>query len=294
MPVDAPLLEVRNLTVRYPAPSGGRRAGFGDSDRTAVDGVSLTIAAGRTLGLVGESGCGKTSLARGILRLTPVAAGQVLLDGVDVWTARGAALKELRRRMQMVFQDPQSSLNPRHTVESIVREGLDVLGIGPAQGRRERVLEMLERVGLSADHLVRYPGELSGGQRQRVAIARALVLRPSLLVLDEPVSALDVSVQSQVVNLLISLQQEFKLTYLFIGHHLGLVRYISDEIAVMLSGRIVESGPSDAVIDTARHPYTQTLVAAVLEPDPGCVISTAFEGAQERPKTVLNGRDFRA
>ena len=230
----------------------------------AVDGVSFTLDRGQTLGLVGESGCGKTTLARTILRLIPATSGQVHFEGRDVLALRGAALRALRRDMQIVFQDPLGSLNPRLRVESIVGEALTVHRlVSSAAERRERVAELLRRVGLSPDALWRYPHEFSGGQRQRIGIARALALRPKLIICDEPVSALDVSIQSQILNLLNELQTEFGLSYLLIAHNLAVVRHASDRVAVMYKGRIVELAPTDELFDNPQHPYTRTLLAAV-------------------------------
>ncbi|MCK6483545.1 MAG: ABC transporter ATP-binding protein [Phycisphaerae bacterium] len=254
-----PLLAVHDLTVRYGP--WDRRDGS-----PAVGPLSFTLLSGRTLGLVGESGCGKTTLARAILRLVPVQSGAVLLDGRDVLSADRKTLRSMRRMVQMVFQDPYTSLNPRHTIERIVREGLDVHEIGAAAERGDRVAELLRQVGLPADCLGRFPQELSGGQRQRVAIARALAVGPRLLVLDEPVSALDVSVQALILNLLAELQSAMGIAYLFVGHHLGVVRQVSHEIAVMREGRIVEWGPADHVLTDPQDEYTRSLLSSVLEP----------------------------
>lgn len=252
-----PLLEVRGLTVRFSA--RGRVV-------TAVNDVSLRIEAGRTLGLVGESGCGKTTLARAILRLIPVEAGGVWLDGENVLAVGGRQLLSLRRRMQVIFQDPFTSLNPRHRIGRIVGEGLELHGIGRSGEWAGMVVSMLERVGLSADHAGRYPHELSGGQRQRVAIARALILRPGMVICDEPVSALDVSVQAQILGLLRELQAEFGLSYLFVGHNLGTVREVAHEIAVMQNGRIVERGEAESLLAAPGHSYTRQLLESVVEP----------------------------
>ncbi len=262
-----PLVELEDLRVWFPIKQGvllDRHVG----DVKAVDGVSLTIDRGETLGLVGESGCGKSTVGRAMLRLYEPTGGRVLFEGVDVTHLSDSELRPLRRRMQMVFQDPFSSLNPRHSVGRTIGEPLRVHGIARGAEADARVREILDVVGLPPDAANRYPHEFSGGQRQRVGLARALALNPSLLVCDEPVSALDVSIQAQIVNLLESLQQEFGLTYLFIAHDLAVVRHISTRIAVMYLGKIVEIAPADDLYDNPLHPYTLTLLSAIPIPDP--------------------------
>jgi oligopeptide/dipeptide ABC transporter ATP-binding protein len=274
----ASLLEVRDLQVRFPVRRG--LLGGVTGHVRAVDGVSFDLEPGETLGLVGESGCGKTTLGRAILKLVEPTSGSVKFDGVDVLRARGAVLKSLRRAMQIVFQDPWSSLNPRMTVEAIVGEGLEIHGLARGAAKRARVAELLEQVGLPADAALRHPHEFSGGQRQRIGIARALAVGPRFIVCDEAVSALDVSVQAQVVNLLLDLRERHRLSYLFISHDLAVVRAVSHRVAVMHLGEIVEIGPADEVLARPRHPYTQALLAAV--PDP------ARDGGRP-PRLVLRG-----
>ncbi len=265
---EQPLLRVEEVRTHFRV-AGGAYSGRSAVVR-AVDGVSLRLARGRVLGIVGESGCGKSTLARTIVRLVPATSGRVWLDGQDVLGASGRDLRRLRRRMQMVFQDPAGSLNPRLDVETIVGEALAVHGlVRGRRERRERVVRVLERVGLSAGDLPRYPHEFSGGQKQRIGIARALVLDPELVICDEPVSALDVSIQSQILNLLAELQAERSLTLLIISHNLAVVQVVCDEVAVMYLGRVVETGPAAELFARPRHPYTQALLAAVPEPEPG-------------------------
>lgn len=260
------LLEVRKLEKFYPL-----RGGFLSRPRgwiKAVEDVSFALRKGETLGLVGESGCGKSTLARLIMRLEDPTSGSLFFEGHDVTSISRKELFALRREVQMVFQDPYSSLNPRLTVGDIVREPLDIHQVGKKNERAERTAELLRSVGLEADMAERYPHEFSGGQRQRVGIARALALDPKLIVADEPVSALDVSVQAQVINLMVRLQREFSLTYIFISHDLSVVEYISDNIAIMYLGRIVEIGPKTAIFERPAHPYTRGLIKSTPVHDP--------------------------
>ncbi len=263
---DAPLLEVEDLRKHYPVRGGVWSRTIGTV--RAVDGVSLSIRRGETLGLVGESGCGKSTLGRTVMRLEDPTSGRVVFDGRDVANATKRDLFTLRREIQMIFQDPYSSLNPRMPVGEIVREPLVVHGLGTKAEQIERVRALLATVGLGDDAIGRYPHEFSGGQRQRVGVARALALNPSLVIADEPVSALDVSVRSQVLNLMVRLQRERGLTYLFISHDLSVVEHISDSVAIMYLGRIVEKGPVRRIFDTPAHPYTRALIRAIPIPDP--------------------------
>ncbi|HSM06921.1 MAG TPA: oligopeptide/dipeptide ABC transporter ATP-binding protein [Longimicrobiales bacterium] len=256
-----PLLEVRDLVKSFPVRAGFLRRRVGEIQ--AVAGVSFDVFPGETLGLVGESGSGKSTTGRSLLLLERPTAGRVRFRGRELDDLEGRELRGVRAEMQMIFQDPYASLNPRHTVGRIVREPLDVHAIGTAPERKTRVLELLERVGLEPDHARRFPHEFSGGQRQRIGIARALATAPRLIVADEPISALDVSIQAQIVNLLRDLQEELGIAYLFIAHDLAMVRHISHRVAVMALGRIVEIGPRDAVFRRPLHPYTRTLLAAV-------------------------------
>jgi oligopeptide transport system ATP-binding protein len=261
------LLEVRDLVKHFSIKTGvifdhevGRVR--------AVDGVSLSVQEGETLGLVGESGSGKSTLGRTILQLIPPTSGSVRFEGQEIVGLRGHAMQAVRREMQMIFQDPYASLNPRQRVGQIVGTPLRIHGLASGDTLKRQVNELLERVGLGPEHYNRFPHEFSGGQRQRIGIARALALRPKLIIADEPVSALDVSIQAQIINLLEDLQDEFKLTYIFVAHDLGVIRHVSDRIAVMYLGKIVELGPADAVFSNPIHPYTLSLLAALPIPDP--------------------------
>jgi len=274
----APLVEVRGLVKHFPGARGFLGLGRGAVVR-AVDGVSFTIVPGRTLGLVGESGCGKTTVGRSMLRLIEPDAGQVTIGGQQVLTLGGRELRALRRRMQIVFQDPYGSLNPRMTVRQALAEPLAIHRLARGAAAERRISALLEEVGLDPSFAKSYPHELSGGQRQRVGIARALSVEPQFLVLDEPVSALDVSVQAQVLNLLAELQQHRRLTYLFIAHDLAVVKHIADDVAVMYLGRIVEAAPAPSLYAGPRHPYTTALLSAVPVPDPRA----------QHPRIVLPG-----
>nr|WP_207620350.1 oligopeptide/dipeptide ABC transporter ATP-binding protein [Oharaeibacter diazotrophicus] len=301
-----PLLEARNLTKRYVV----GRSFVPGSGRTvhAVENVSLAVRRGDTLGLVGESGSGKSTLGRCLTRLYDVTAGEILFDGVDIARADGRALAPVRRRMQMIFQDPSASLNPRRTVRDLIGEPLAVHGLRPRREIPARLDELMDLVGLPAAYLDRYPHEFSGGQRQRIGIARALAVEPELIVADEPVSALDVSVQAQIVNLFADLRERLGLTYVFIAHDLGVVRQVADRVAVMYLGGIVETGDTTAVFGAPAHPYTEALVSAIpqarrakgpvrprillqgdlpspLAPPPGCAFSTRCPKAFDRCRT---------
>jgi oligopeptide transport system ATP-binding protein len=278
--VSEPLLEVTDLVKHFPVKSGvviDREVGR----VKAVDGVSLTIGEGETLGLVGESGCGKSTLSRTILQLTPPTSGSVRFCGEELVGRSRRSLRQVRRQMQMIFQDPYASLNPRKRVGQIIGEPMELHGLASGRDVNRRVQELLDRVGLSAEHASRYPHEFSGGQRQRIGIARALALKPKLIIADEPVSALDVSVQAQIVNLLKDLQEELGLSYLFVAHDLGVVRHVSDRVAVMYLGRIVESAPAAQLYDHPLHPYSNALLSAVPIPDPKLNF--------ERERLVLEG-----
>jgi len=264
---EAPLLEVTDLVKHFPIKSGV----FIDREVArvrAVDGVSFTLHEGETLGLVGESGCGKSTVCRAILQLVTPTSGSVRFAGQEMVGRSPRELRPLRREIQMIFQDPFASLNPRKRVGQIIGDPLELHGVARGAELKRRVQELLERVGLQAEHYNRYPHEFSGGQRQRIGIARAIGLRPKLIIADEPVSALDVSVQAQIINLLDELQREFSMAYLFVAHDLGVVRHVSDRVAVMYLGKIVEQADADSVYRQPRHPYTNALLSAVPIPDP--------------------------
>ncbi|MBN1425810.1 dipeptide ABC transporter ATP-binding protein [Candidatus Fermentibacteria bacterium] len=274
------MLKVEDLTKHFPVGQGLITSRFGKTVK-AVDGVSFEVNEGDTLGLVGESGCGKSTTGRCINKLLEATAGQIHYGDVNVRTLRGKQLKAYRRDVQFIFQDPYASLNPRMTFGEIMAEPLVIHSIGTRKEREGRCKEMLERVGLNPEHIHRYPHEFSGGQRQRVGIARALMLRPKMIICDEPVSALDVSIQAQIINLLEELQDEFKLTYLFIAHDLAVIRHICDNVAVMYLGKIVERGGWRDVYNSPHHPYTQSLLSAAPVPDP--------ERQRERSRIILTG-----
>jgi oligopeptide transport system ATP-binding protein len=272
------ILEIHNLVKHFPISEGF----FGKSQTVqAVNGISFKIKRGETLGLVGESGCGKSTAGRSIIRLYEPTDGKIIFEGKDVTRASGSGLMEMRRNMQMIFQDPYASLNPRMTVGDIIGEALDIHKLATGQKRTNRIFELLEVVGLNPEHANRFPHEFSGGQRQRIGIARALSVNPSLIICDEPISALDVSIQAQVVNMLEDLQQKFGLTYLFIAHDLSMVKHISHRIAVMYLGKIVELANSFDLHDNPQHPYTKALLSAIPIPDP--------KVEESRQRVVLQG-----
>ena len=286
----APLLELSGVRRRYVT-----RSGFFTASRrevAAVAGVDLRVMPGETVGLVGESGCGKSTLARMAVGLEPPSAGTVRVDGLDPWAGDAAARRKLPRLVQMIFQDPFASLNPRLPVGWTVAEGLRAMGEGSARQRRERVLELLAQVGLAPEHAGRFPHQFSGGQRQRVAVARALALSPRLIVCDEPVSALDVSVQAQVINLLADLKDRLGLAYLFISHDLAVVGHVSDRVAVMYLGRIVETAPARALYDGPLHPYTRALLAAAPTIAPGARLAQGLAGETPDPAAPPPGCGF--
>lgn len=290
-----PLLSVKGLSKHFSITSNG----FFKKEVTVVrasDGVSFDLMPGETLGLVGESGCGKTTTGRAILRALEPTAGEVHFNSdsgtVDLAKLPERDLKSLRPQMQMIFQDPFSSLNPRMTVGAIVREPLDIHGVGDKTEREEKVVHMLERVGLKPEHKSRYPHAFSGGQRQRIGIARALIMNPKLVVCDEAVSALDVSVQAQVINLLEDLQKELGLTYIFIAHDLSVVKHICDRIAVMYAGRIVELAKTEQLFENPMHPYTKALLSAVPNPDPDQPMNMDLSGEVADPGNLPDGCAF--
>lgn len=284
------MLEAVDLVKHYPV-RGAREPG---TVVHALDGVSLTLERGKTLGIVGESGCGKSTLAKVLVRLEDPTSGQVRLDGTDLTALSGKALREHRRRIQMVFQDPNASLNPRRTMGQTLTEVLEVHRIGTARGRRATMLELLDMVGLSPVFADRYPHQMSGGQRQRVGIARALAVDPEVILLDEPVSALDVSVRAEVMNLLVRLRDELNLSYIFISHDVAMVRQISDQVGVMYLGKVVEIGPWKPVLDQPMHPYTHGLRGAVPVPDPTVSqpISATVVGEVPNPMNPPSGCTF--
>jgi peptide/nickel transport system ATP-binding protein len=274
-----PLLEIRHLKKYFPIKKGVLQHEVARVH--AVDDVTLSVAKGETVGLVGESGCGKSTLGRTIVRLLEPSGGEVIFEGQDISDYGARQLRPLRRQMQMVFQDPYASLNPRKRVGSIIGDPLRIHKVGDKRERKQRVQELLETVGLSPEHYNRFPHEFSGGQRQRIGVARALALRPKLIVADEPVSALDVSIQAQMINLLEELQDNFGLTYLFIAHDLGVVRHVSDRIAVMYLGKLVELSPAEELYSRPIMPYTEALLSAVPIPDPDL--------SEQRERIVLEG-----
>ena len=287
------LIEVNNLKKYFPV----RRSSIIGKNKylKAVDGVSFYIKEGETFGLVGESGCGKSTTGRSIIRLFDVTEGEILYKGKDIAKLNERELKPYRRKIQVIFQDPYASLNPSLTVEDLISEPLNVYNIGDKKERKEKVLKLLEKVGLGKEHIYRYPHEFSGGQRQRIGIARALSIDPEFVLCDEPISALDVSIQAQVVNMLEDLQKEMGLTYLFIAHDLSMVRHLSHRIGVMYLGKLIETGSSDEIYEHPAHPYTQALLSSVLEPDPKMAMKKpikALEGDVPSPLNPPQGCKF--
>ena len=291
LPTPEPLVEVDNLCSWFPIKRGILSRTVGHVK--AVDGVSFRIHAGKTLGLVGETGCGKTTVGRTLLRLIPATSGSVRFRGLDFFRLRGEELRKMRRHMQIVFQDPVGSLNPRMTVGNIVGEAIQVHGIARGADKDELVASLLRRVGLDSAHARSYPHEFSGGQRQRIGIARALALNPEFIVCDEPVSALDVSIQSQVLNLLADLQKERNIAYLFVAHNLAVVEHVSDDVAVMYLGRIVEHASRRELYSNPKHPYTMALLSAVPEPNPRPIRQrVVLSGEVPSPATPPGGCPF--
>ncbi|MFJ5716248.1 ABC transporter ATP-binding protein [Neobacillus sp. NPDC093127] len=285
------LLEVNGLKKYFPITGGlfGRTQG----EVKAVDDVSFYVKKGETLGIVGESGCGKSTTGRLLMRLIEASDGRIIFEDKEISSMSKSELRKTRRDIQMVFQDPYASLNPRHSVEQILEEPLIVHGIGTKEERRKRVREMLEVVGLSSYHAKRYPHQFSGGQRQRIGIAKALMTKPKLIIADEPVSALDVSIQAQVLNLMKDIQKEFQLTYIFIAHDLGVVRHISDRVGVMYLGRLIELSESEELYENPKHPYTKALLSAVPVPDPDVKKKTILiEGELPSPANPPSGCAF--
>ena len=288
------LLEIHDLVKNYTEERGFRRGKLGTVQ--AVSGVDITVEAGQTHGLVGESGCGKSTVARTLLRLNEPTSGEAIFQGKDLFAMDKAELRKARRDIQIIFQDPFASLNPRMTVRSIVAEPWAIHGVEDDIDENTRMRELLRQVGLNPEHANRYPHQFSGGQRQRIGIARALALQPKLIVCDEPVSALDVSIQAQVINLLLDIQNEFGISYLFIAHDLAVVRHISDVVSVMYLGRIVETGPKAEIYKNAQHPYTQALLSAIPEPDPKLESSrtrVVLQGDPPSPVDPPSGCRFR-
>jgi peptide/nickel transport system ATP-binding protein len=306
--MSTPILEVSNLTKFFPIQSQGIFS-KAKGDNKAVNGISFTLNAGETLGLVGESGCGKSTAGRTILKLYEPTSGTIKFEGEDITNLSPSKMKPYRTKMQMIFQDPYSSLNPRHTIGSIIAASYEIQKITPDQGVKRAVQELMERVGLNPEHYNRYPHEFSGGQRQRIGIARALALKPKFIVCDEPVSALDVSIQAQVINLLDDLRDDFGLSYLFIAHDLSVVQHISNRVAVMYLGKIMELAPTEDLYKSPHHPYTKALLSAIPLPDPilerkreqiilsgdipnpvnppsGCVFNTRCWKAQDKCRTT--------